>query len=40
MCNLGVCGPGVSPKLVGGFVVDLVIGCTFVSVYEFGLGPS
>ena len=40
LCELGVCGPGVFPKLVGEFVVDLVIGCPFVYVCEFGLGQS
>ena len=36
----GVCDPGVFPKLVGEFVVDLVIGCPFAYVCEFGLGQS
>ena len=30
MCDLGVCYSGVSPKLVGEFRVDLVVGCPFV----------
>ena len=37
---LGVCGFGVFPKLVVEFVVDLVVGCSFVYVCSFGLGPT
>ena len=37
LCDLGICGPGVFPNLVGEFVVDLVIGCPFIYVCKFGL---
>ena len=40
LCNLGVYDPRIFPKLVGEFVVDLVIGYSFVYICEFGLGQS
>jgi hypothetical protein len=38
--DLSICDSGVFQKLVGEFMVDLVIGCPFVYVCEFGLSQS
>ena len=40
MCDLSVCDYGVFPNLVGEFVVDLVVGCPFIYICEFGLSQS
>ena len=40
LCNLSVWDPGSFSKLVGEFVLDLVVGCPFVNICEFGLGQS